>query len=341
MLTVSNLIHLPYTPDLTNAGVAYACRSLACSWNIRGGAPVEQLRHTVADVAVELAFRHHLSRQDIPIHVLDATPFTHLDWHDISLGGHRCMVKSLLISRRDQITQLHRDPAIMLQAPALLPVDQFAAEDQKPDDLYLFAFFLGVVAAGQTDVSKAIAARQPVFLIHLLPLAWTRPANWIPLENLALKSECAAPVTVEIGGQDAGRNFITARLDLPPRQRMSVKESFHSLAYIHVQRRPEARIGIHSPLHGAPYVIPAHAWGNLWVYGMDIILTGWITHEEYRRKARVLNAGRRTFPFEQTPSKSLLVPVSELNPLGRLLEKVRQWEVEKAVRNRVEAEKHP
>jgi hypothetical protein len=178
-------------------------------------------------------------------------------------------------------------------------------------------------------LDKAVASDQPVALIHILPEAWARPGNWISLERLALKSECGKPITVEIGGQDTGRNFITSMLELPPRQRIWVDKSYHSLAYLRAQRSPEARIGIHCPLHGEPYLIPAHAWGNLWVYGMDILFTGWLTHEEFRRKARVLNAGARTLQMDRTRIKNLLVPVSGLNPLGRLLDKVRRWEAEK------------
>ena len=39
------------------------------------------------------------------------------------------------------------------------------------------------------------------------------------------------------------------------------------------------------------------------------------------------------YTFEEitksTPEKNLLVPIHDLNPLGRLLEKVRTWEMEK------------
>jgi len=333
MLTESDLLHLSYTPDLSEGGIAYACRSLTSACDRMGDSPVDYLRRSVAGVAVELALRRYLSEQAVPFQVLGNTPFTHPEHYDVSLGGHRCIIKSFLITRRNQITQLRRDPGSLLKAPALVPIDQFASENHKPDDLYLFAFLLGVVAVSQADVGKAIAAGQPVFLIHLLPQAWARPMNWIPLEKLALKSECGTPVTVEIGGQDAGRDFITATLVLPPRQRMLVEKGFHSLAYLHAQRKPEARIGIHSPLHGEPYLIPAYAWSNLWVYGMDITLAGWLTHEEYQRKAKVLNSGALTFQVERTREKNLLVPVEGLNPLGRLLEKVRVWEAEKSRSN--------
>lgn len=329
MITPSDLIHLPYTPDLTEGGIAYACRSLACSYGRMGGSPVDRLRHVVGRVAAELAFRRYLSGQAVPFKVLEAAPFTHPDNYKVSLGGHRCELKSFLITRRPQIARIRKDPALVLQAPALVPLDQFAAEGHKPDDLYLFVFLLGVVAASQEDVDKAMAAGQPVWLIHLLPEEWARPVNWLPLENLALKSECETPITIEIGGQDVGREFVNATLELPPKKSLPVEQSFTSLAYIHAAPLPEARIGLHSPLRGEAYIVPAYEWGNIWVYGMDILFAGWLTHEEYRRKAKVLNPGMRTMQYDCTRVKNLLVPIADLNPLAPLLEKVKAWEMEK------------
>jgi hypothetical protein len=330
MITPADLIHLPYTPDLSEGGSAYACRWLAYSYERMSGSASDRLRSMVGRVAVELAFRRHLSEQAVPFKVLGATSFTRPDQYEIALGGHRSIIKNFLITRRSQISELRRDPSSLLAAPALIPVDQFAAEGHKPDDLYLFAFLLGEVAAAQADLRKAAAAGQPVHLIHPLPEVWAKPRNWVPIEELALKSECETPITVEAGGQDAGHNFITTTLELPPKQRMLVEKDFHSLAYLHVHSRPEARIGIHSPRHGEAYIISPYAWSNLWIYGKEIILTGWLTHEVYRRKARVLNAGAHTFQYHHTGMKNLMVLIRELNPLGRLLEKVRLWEAEKS-----------
>ena len=329
MITVSDLLHLPYTPDLTEGGIAYACRSLAYTYNRMGGSPFDRLRRIVAGVAVELAFRRYLGSQAVPFDVLGATPFTDPDRYDVSLGGHRCDVKSYTISRRSQVTLLRRDPGVVLQAPALVPLDQFAAEGHKPDDLYLIAILLSLVAVAREDVEKALAAGQPVYLIQPLPEAWARPSNWIPLEKLALKSECETPITIEIGGQNVEREFVTARLELPPKKRMAVEQIFYSLAYVHAAGKPEARIGLHSPVRGEAYIVQAHEWGNIWVYGMDILLTGYLTHEEYRRKSNVLNAGARTFQYDRTRTKNLLVPITELNPLGELFERVRAWEAER------------
>jgi hypothetical protein len=329
MQATTDLLHLPYTLDLTEGGIAYACRSLAYTYDRMGGSPLDRLRRIVGSVVVELAFRRYLTEQGIPFDVLGATPFTDPDRYDLSLGGHRCNVKSFLLSRRSQISLVRRDPGLLLQAPALVPLDQFAAEGHSSQDIYLFAFLLALTTPSQADLHKAITAGQPVYLIHPLPDDWARPKIWIPLERLVLKSECEAPITVEIGGQDAERIITTAALELPPRQRVAVEQAFCSLAYVHARSRPEARIGIRSPLRGEAYIVPAHEWGNIWVYGMDILLTGWLSHEEFRRKAHVLPVGSRVFQYDQTRTKNLAVPVTELNPLGNLFERVREWESKK------------
>ena len=327
MLTVSDLIHLPYPSGLTEAGIAYACRYLSCPNDPWGVLTLDYLRRMVGQVAVELAFRRYLGDQDIHFSIINEAPFTHPDRYNISLGGHRCIIKSTLITRRSQISQIRRDPRILLQAPARIPLDEYAAEECKSDDLYVFAFLLGLVAAPQRDVAKALAANQPVFLVHLLPEAWARPRIWIPLEKLALKSECDSPVTVGIGGLDAERNFITVSQELPPRQRVSVQQPFYSVTYIYAQNIPEARIGLHCPIHGEPYIIPAHAWSNLWVYGLEILLAGWLTHEEFQRSSTVLNAGMHTLPYDKNPTKNLQVPINHLNPLGKILDLVHLWQV--------------
>jgi len=331
MLTAADFIRLPYTPDLTEGGIAYACRSLAYTYDRMGGSPMDRMRRIVAGVAVELAFRRYLGEQSVPFDVLGATPFTDPDHYDVSLGGHRCDLKSYHLSRRRQIALIRREPALLLQAPALVPLDQYTAEGHQPDDIYLFAFLLGVAAASQEDAARAQAAGQPVHFIVPLPDAWARPGGWEPLEHLALKSECDQPISVELGGQDGERRFVTRTLDLPPRKRVPFPEEWYTVAYLHARRRPEARIGIHSPRRGAAHILQPFDWGNIWVYGMDIILAGWITRDDFRRKAHMVNAGMPTFQYARTRTKNLAVALPELEPIGPLLEKVREWEKNKSV----------
>jgi hypothetical protein len=325
MISSSDFIHLPYTRDLTEGGIAYAIRSLPYTYNRMGGSPYERLRRIVAGVAVELAFRRYLSEQNIPFDVKGATPFTDPDRYDVSLGGRRCDIKSFLITYRDQIAEMKHNPNIVLNAPALVPSDQNAAEGHLDNDLYLFAFLSGLVAASQNDLGKVNAARQPYYLVHAMPEAWMRPSQWNPLGALVLKSDSEESQVIEIGGQDAGREMRSVIVELPPRRRVKIEEGFYSIVYIHTQAQPEARIGIHSPVLKETHLIGAQDWGNIWVYGMSVLLAGYITRAEFSQQARPVQAGTRVFQYDRTRTKNLAVSISELRPLSELFERVRAW----------------
>jgi len=329
MITPSDFLRLSYTPDLTEGGIAYAIRSLPYTYDRMGGSLFNRLRRIVAGVAVELAFRRHLSERDIPYDVKGATPFTDPDRYDVSLGGHRCDIKSFLISRRGQISSLRTQPELLLKAPALVPSDQHAADGHRDDDLYLFAFLTGLIAASREELSKALEAGQPTYLMHAMDKSWSKPINWQPINPLTLKSESDQTLTVEIGGQAQGREFLTRTVELPPRTRVKVEDEFYALASVHVDQLPRARLGIHSPYMDNTYLIDPFGWGNIWVYGMDIFLTGYIPHEEFGRKCSQIQPGSRVFQYSKTRTKNLAVPVADLKPLGRLFEQVKAWESSK------------
>ena len=331
MISSSDLIHLPYTRDLTEGGIAYALRSLSYTYNRAGGYPTgmistyDRLRRVVAGAAVELAFRRYLSEHDIPFDVKGAMPFTDPDRYDVSLGGRRCEIKSFLIMHREQISEMRHNPHVVLKAPALVESDKNAGDGRSDNDLYLFSFLAGLVAATQDDMKKVIAENQPHYLIHAMPESWTRPFTWSPLGALALKSESEGTQVVEIGGQDEGREMRSCRVEIPPRTRVQIENGFFSLSYVHIKSAPNARIGIHSPTRSETYIIDPSNWGNIWVYGMDILLAGYLTREEFNRRASFIQAGARVFQYDKTRTKNLAVPVSDLKPLSELFERVRAW----------------
>jgi hypothetical protein len=325
MISVDDLVCIPFAPDLTEAGIRYACRSLPHLYDRMGGTPFDRLRRIVAGISVELAFRRHLTQQDIPFGTKGAAPFTGPDHYDVSLGGHRCDIKSFLISHRDQISSLHAHPGQLLKAPALVPLDEYAADPHPSADLYLFSFLTGLVANSPEDIKKAINAGKPLYLIHTMPPAWVRPRVWAPLGPLALKLESEEPLTVELGGQNGARDFVTHRALLEPQRRLQLDLDFYSLSYVHVESKPTARLGIHSPTRHETHLIQPVEWGNIWVYGMRIYLTGWVTSEAFRQKATLLPIGSRVFQYDHTRTKNLALPVGELHPLPELLSRTRAW----------------
>lgn len=328
-MQASDILRLPFSRDLIEGGIAYAVRSLPHIQPRMGNRLYDRLRRSVAGVASELAFRRHLTQNEIPFDVRGAMPFSDPDRFDVLLGGHRCDMKSFLITHRDQVTQIHQNPSLLLDAPALVPTDQDAADGRRDDDLYLFAFLTGLAAISQEDLKKAMAAGQPIHLLHALPKQWANPEAWTPLGRLSLKSECDIPINLEVGGQTEDRSYITEIIELSPLKRAEVAANFFSVASLHVKSPPDGRVAIHSPMRRETHVVQSHEWNNIWVYGMDVYLTGWISREEFRRRAITIPPGSRVFQYERTSVKNLAVDVRELKPLSVLLGKVKEWKGKK------------
>jgi hypothetical protein len=270
---------------------------------------------------VELAFRRYLSERGIPFEVKSALPFTEHERYDVLLGGRRCEIQSFLISQHDKIAEIQRDPHTLLKAPALVASDQHAGDGHSHHDLYLFAFLPGLVTASQADLQRVIREEQPYYLVHAMPEAWKRPSAWNPLGKLVLKSEAEESLTVEIGGQDAGREMRSCILELPAGRRVEIESEFFSVSHLHIKSIPTARIGIHSSVSRQTHRIGPLDWGNIWVYGMQVWLAGYVTREEFSRRASFIPAGSHAFPYQQTQVKNLALPVSELRPLSELFER--------------------
>ncbi len=318
MLSPSDLLRLPYTPDLTEGGIAYALRSLAYSFERVGTSPYDRLRRTVASVAVEIAFRRYLSQQNIPFEVKAAAPFTDRERYDVSLGGRRCDLKSYLISHRSQIAEMHRNPSVLLNATALVPADQHAGDGHFRNDIYIFGFLAGIIAASQADLKKAIETKQPHYLVHVLPEAWRKPTSWNPLGALTLKSDSGEELLVEINGQAEARELKRRVISLPPKTKVAVDESFYSISSIHIRRLSDARIGIKCESIKEAHVIQPAEWGNIWVYGMEIFLAGFLPYEDFGQRAVALAPNSKVFQYEHTRVKNLSLPVSNLKPMQKL-----------------------
>ena len=332
MISASDIIKLPFTSDLTEGGIAYAARALAQNYGSPDASVYTRLRRIVGSVATELAFRRYLGEKGVPFRIKSALPFSAPDRYDVLLGGRRCNINTYLAAKRSQITAMRRSPEMILSGPALIPEDQLSPPDQTGKELLLFAFLLGLTTNSPEEIHKAVESKQPIYLIHPLQAGWSNPPAWATLGRLALKSESAAPLTVEIGGQDASRNFITEKLTLAPLTRTFAQNNYYSLAYLHVDGLPTARVGIHSAGRNEIYLIHSHEWGNIWIYGLEIWLAGYISENEFRRKASTTFAGSRVFQYSKTQTKSLSVPVSDLRSLEDLFAQVTRWDAEKKSR---------
>lgn len=329
-LTSADLVNLAYTPDLTQAGITYALRSLPFTYDRMGGLPVDRLRRIVVGVAVELAFRRLLGERGIPHDTLGATPFTDPDRYDVALGGRRCDLKSYLIFNKKDIRRLRRDPALFLQASALVPADQADSNHFSDEDIYIFAFVTALLTRERAELDRAIAAGQPHFLIHPMPGSWARPGRWASLQPLTLKSASSRSLQLELGGQGHDRNFCDERLILDREAGARPGLDFHTLVYLHVDQIPDGWLSVHSQSCGKPYRILPADWGNIWVYGMEIVLVGYMRRGEFRREAEILPAGSRVLQYARTRTRNLALPTAALHPLADLFERAQRWDRKQA-----------
>jgi hypothetical protein len=325
VLTSQDFISIPYPPDLTRSGIAYACRSLAHTYDRMGGDDFNRLRRIVSGKAVELGFRRYLLSAKIPHDNLGITPFTDPDHYDIALGGRRCDIKSYQFIHKKRILQVRRNPELLLQASALVPADQMEADTFSDDDVLIFAFSNVLFASTSDEMQKAAAANQPLYLIYAMPSGWAQPGTWSSLGELALKCDTSAPLRVELGGQGFDRGFQTEEISLLPLSRTPLTSDFFSLAFIHPCGTPDGKVGIFSPVINQSVVVEPGQWGNIWVYGMEILLAGYITRREFRRRAGYLPAGSRVFQYPQTRTPNYEMRVKDLEPVAGLFKAVQDW----------------
>jgi hypothetical protein len=331
MLSPADLLRLPYDDSLTLAGIEYAKKSLHYTYNRMGLRPAARLRKIVAGVAVELRFRRWLDAQALPYDLLGATPFTEKDRYDLCLGGRRCDVKSFLISDVRSRAELRRDPAWLMDAAALVPEDQFESSSLGENDLYLFGFLAARETRQRADLEKAVTAGQPVCLLYTpLEAAWLGRGMWQPLGRLVLKSSLARPIAVEVGGQDQNRAVVVERLTLPPRTRLETRHTFYSLLYLRVPRLPDALLGVRSPALRLTRLVAPADWFNIWVYGEEVFMAGWLTKGEFRALGRRLPAGRAVKQYPHTQVDNRMVPVNELRPIRELAQLIRHSDWGKA-----------
>ena len=190
-----------------------------------------------------------------------------------------------------------------------------------------------LLAASAGDVGKAMERGQRVTMLYNTPEKWRQPRNWNLIGPLALKSEAEETIVVELGGQNGVRDFLTRRVELPPRTRVMVEDPFFSLSSLRSEKPLKARLGIHSPALKEILLAAPVDWGNIRVYGLEILLTGYIPRGEFGDRAVQVTPGTKVFQYNRTRAKNLAVPVKELKPIQELLGKVKSWEEERSERS--------
>jgi hypothetical protein len=329
MLTLADLLYLPYTPDLNQAGIAHLCRCLATQQYPGDSLSYGTMRQMAGEVACKMAFQRHLDSLNIAYDLLRTNPFTEPELFEITIGGRHCKLIVTTLFQRDQIRQMRNNPEAILSTYALAPVQRINTSGHKREDLYIFTFLTGLVAAQENELQRAYAADQPVELMHMLPDLWNKGHRWSPLSKVIIKSEPLEPILIEFGGRGEDRGIQKEEILVPSQTRIRLLKNFYSLAYLRTKTIPTGRIGVHSTALAQTHVIFPRDWGNVWIYGMEIIFSGFITVGEYRSRCAYLPPGSRTFQIPRTTVPFLSIPLTELHPLQDLFTAALEWQAEK------------
>ncbi|MBW8010797.1 MAG: hypothetical protein FVQ83_06070 [Chloroflexi bacterium] len=326
MLTPENIINLPYSSELTRAGITYVSRRLPWLSTRKSGSDFDKLRSVVAEKAVELAFRRYLVSEQVPHQAVESTSFTELDYFDIALGGRRCNLITALISRKKDVHKMQGNPELILGESGLVPKDRFVTAPQSTEDIFIFAFLSGLVMRRWDQIQKAHEAGQQHYLFFPLPQAWSQPTRWVSFGSIALKSDNSETVKVELGGQDFRRAFCSEELNLAPRQRVAAQVDYHAITHLHIDHAPDGTVGVHSPILDKTVLIQPRQWRNLWVYGQQIRLVGYLPRSEYLNRAKHLPPGSQVIQASgRTTEQYLTLPVKELRPISDLFDRARRW----------------
>lgn len=325
MLTEADIIQIPYTPDLTESGIAFAKRWLVEGHASSASSITMQMRKQVSNAAVELAFRRYLNTNKIPFDIKNALPFSDPGQFNVHLGGHRCILQNNLVKSRKLISGLRNEPGKIMSEPVFISEEELPSADRYGKEILIFSALLGLTANSRDDLQKVQKAGQPVCMIHPVSIPKVKLTEQASPGFVLLKSESKLPVQVEIGGLDSSGQFSSERITLPTLKSIFSNNSFSVIKYIQCENIPSARIAMkHTNTRGV-YIIQPEEWHNIYIYGMEIWLPGYLPQDEFRRRSIAGYTPSLLYQTGPLKQKQLSLPAGSLLPLQKLFEQVKKW----------------
>ncbi len=326
MVDPSDFVRLPYPPDLIQAGILYACRSLAVGLVQASNLRLDPLRCLSAEVAADLSLRRYLAQEHIPFKTLETEPFSKPERSEIILGGRPCHIINALIAHRSYVHRIAASPEALLSAPACVPEAALASESWGYQDLLIFVFTLAVPRLARQASSSAQTGGDLDYLIYIFPQSWGNAGSGRTILDITIQNESDSEITLELGGEAANHDYASQSLQLPPRQSANAAKSFTSLAYLASRQSITTQVSVHNPKRIRSLRITPDRWVNLWADGLGIILAGYIEVGEFRRLARRMHPYGHAWDKTHLSSQSLSLTVQELQPLPQFLSWLRLFQ---------------
>ncbi len=310
----ARLVRLPYQGEWTAAAVAAVLEALPWLAERRTAVTVPRLRQLVKDQAALLALMHWLAQGAVP-YTVETFPGTLPGRAPLWVAGRRLFPQAVLLSHRAGIQALRQHPEQAQQrAWATVPEPRLRALGGAPEDLFVFGLVLGLVAQHPQHTPRLLAKALPLRLIFPLPLARRR---WPGEAWLSLKYEGPGTLSLVLYGRRAGK-AVRYPVDLRAGERQRLEQPWGALYALVTEQVPAGRVGVGSTLWAQPLVVPAQAWGNLWLYGMEVWWLGYLSRRAFLQQARLLPPGASRGWGLRLPQRAYAVPVESLRPMADL-----------------------
>jgi hypothetical protein len=128
-----------------------------------------------------------------------------------------------------------------------------------------------------------------------------------------------------VTGTCKSKDILKEQMHLSPLREVASQAEFYSLNLLSITQERDARITVNSPQIKKNYHIDGNDWVNIWVYGMEIILAGFITFGEIKHSARSLKSSAQTSRLANTTSTEVALPLISLHPLVDLFQSALNW----------------
>lgn len=314
MLTPADFIRIPYHYDLTQAGILYACRALVGEVVQPGHLDLDPLREMVVDVATALAFRRCLAENHIPYRTLEVAPFSQPGLEQVILSGCGCH----LINRNLGSRSWTDDLTSLCSAPASLAKAQFDSDRLGPADLLIFTYILLQPNTRQREHDQSND------FVYVFPAAWRNPRQPGSITPCRLSFESTQRLILEIGGLGMDGQIQTEDLQLTAHQRTSTGKDFSALAYMVTQNLPSGLLSVQHGEPGKVLRISPDRWKKLGLDWKEIILAGYMTVRDFRRRARRIRSASHLFPELSLPLQAVYLQVGELQTMRQLFAWVKE-----------------
>ena len=160
-----------------------------------------------------------------------------------------------------------------------------------------------------------------------MPEEWSLNPRWENLDPLVLKTDLTEPLSLDLHGQDRQRGYLKKSIHLPGRQRVELTPGFYWLGVLQSETLPSGPVGLFSQAVGDALLVAPFQWGNIWIYGMRLFITGYITQADFYKHARRMEAENAALINPCLQDETLLgIPTSALKPPRDLFIRAANWE---------------